>query len=509
MLTATIVADRYELEKELARGGMGTVWIARDKKLGRPVAVKVMARELAQLSEPLKRFEREAMAVAQLRSSHIVQLYDYGVQEGLPFMVMELLVGENLGQRLRRAGRLTLGESASILKQMCKGLKAAHNAGLIHRDMKPSNVFLAQRDDDEVVKLLDFGVVKALDPLANVGSSEATATGILLGTPQYMSPEQARAIKDIDHRSDLWAVSVIAFRMLTGDNPFRGESVGDVVLKICSDDLPKISDHANHLPRTLDAFFDKAFARSPKDRFQTAEEMSTAFSTLCEGHPATAAPNDRPVGNTTAVLVTADASSQDLAVPPPMASSPGADPQSSPSNGNLGIGRGALGGPPPGLSSGVAPIPELGGPYESTPVSTTVGGTQLASLSPKYQKNLAGQPLAVVIGVAMAVLFSVLVAIIWVGSSSAPTVEDTTVETWAPAAPPPVEEDEDDDLDEGSNSVVADIEPPEGFDAGSGEGDLDEDLGKKPPTSSGKSPLQRPPKSGKTTKGRKKPDWGL
>ncbi|MBW2455050.1 MAG: serine/threonine protein kinase [Deltaproteobacteria bacterium] len=513
MLTATIIADRYELEEELARGGMGTVWIARDKKLGRAVAVKVMAQELAQLSEPLQRFEREAMAVAQLRSAHIVQVYDYGVQEGLPFMVMELLVGENLGQRLRRVGRLTVRESAAVLKQMCKGLKAAHSSGLIHRDMKPSNVFLAQRDDDEVVKLLDFGVVKALDPLANVGSSEATATGILLGTPQYMSPEQARAIKDIDHRSDLWAVSVIAFRMLTGDNPFRGESVGDVVLKICSDELPKISDHAKHLPPSLDAFFDKAFARSPRDRFQSAAEMSQAFSTICEAHLVAAAPNVPPVGTTTAVLEAADASSESLAIPPPMPSSPGGDPQSSPSNGAQGssqIVRSAMGGPPPGLSSGVVAIPELGGPYESTPVSTTVGGTQLASIFPKYRKNLAGQPLAVVIGVAMAVLFSVLVAIVWVGSSSTPTAEETTDETSAPAQAPPVEEDDDDDdLDEGSNSVVADIEPPDGVDAGTGDGDLDEGLGKGPPAGSGKSPLRRPPKSGKTPKDGKKPDWGL
>ena len=510
MLTATVVAERYELEKELARGGMGTVWVARDQKLGRPVAVKVMAQELAQLSEPLQRFEREAMAVAQLRSSHIVQLYDYGVQEGLPFMVMELLVGENLGQRLRRVGRLTVRESMTILEQICKGLKAAHNAGLIHRDMKPSNVFLAQRDDEEVVKLLDFGVVKALDPLENVGSSEATATGILLGTPQYMSPEQARAIKDIDHRSDLWAASVIAFRMLTGDNPFRGESVGDVVLKICSDELPKISDHAKHLPATFDAFFDKAFARSPKDRFQTAVEMAKSFTAICESHLASAAPKVQAVGTTTAVLETPDASSQQLQVPAPVPSSPGADPQSSPTDPSGAVAGSEVSGAPlgaPGLISGVAPVPELGGPYESTPVSTTVGGTQLASIFPKYRKNLAGQPMAVVIGVAMAVIFSVLVAIVWVGSSSDPVTEETTPETSAPAAPPTYEEDEDDELDEGSNSVVADIEPPEGVDAG--DGDLDEDLGKGSTPTSGKSPLQRPPKSGKTGKGGKKPDWGL
>src|SRR5262245_50494984 len=203
----------------MARGGMGTVWLGRDTKLGRAVAIKIMAKELAQMSEALARFEREALAVAQLRSAHVVQVFDYGLHEGLPYIVMELLEGENLGQRLKRLGRLGLEDAIMVLTQICKGLKAAHGAGLIHRDLKPSNIFLARRDDEEVVKLLDFGVVKAMDPLARIGNSEATSTGILLGTPQYMSPEQARAIKEIDHRSDLWSVAVIVFRMLTGHNP--------------------------------------------------------------------------------------------------------------------------------------------------------------------------------------------------------------------------------------------------------------------------------------------------
>ncbi|RLB65002.1 MAG: hypothetical protein DRI90_03210, partial [Deltaproteobacteria bacterium] len=475
---------------------MGTIWVARDTKLGRPVAVKVMAQELAQLSEPLQRFEREAMAVAQLHSAHIVQLYDYGVQGGLPYIVMELLVGENLGQRLRRLGRLTVRDSAVIFDQICKGLKAAHNANLVHRDLKPSNIFLAQRDDSEVVKLLDFGVVKALDPLQNVGSSEATATGILLGTPQYMSPEQARAVKDIDHRSDLWAASVIAFRMLTGDNPFRGESVGDVVLKICSDNLPQITDHAKHLPATLNAFFDTAFARPPSDRFQTATEMAMAFAAICDAHLTTTASTVPAVdaGNAVLTVPDADASSQSLQIPAPGSSSPsisqvpsfpGADRVTPPANGAA-VGL-------PGLSSGILPIPELGGPYESTPVSTTVGGTQLASIFPKYSKHIAGQPLAVVIGVGLAIIFSVLVAVVWVGSSATPMSDQQPEVTATPATQAPFDEEDDDDLDEGSNSVVADIEHPDGYDAGVDDSDLNEDLDKGSKPKGTKSPVRRPP----------------
>ncbi|MBW2526564.1 MAG: serine/threonine protein kinase, partial [Deltaproteobacteria bacterium] len=278
LTSAVVVADRYHLKRQIAAGGMGMVWVAHDDKLARDVAIKILAQQLASHSELLTRFEREAKAVAQLRSIHVVEVYDFGIHDRLPFIVMELLEGESLRMRLRRQGTFTLRETLIITEQIAKGLKSAHAAGLIHRDLKPSNVYLALADDVELVKLLDFGVVKAVD---SSGSTDMTASGTLLGTPQYMSPEQVRARRRIDHRSDLWAFGVIVFRMLTGLNPFRGESVGDAALRICSDELPKLSDYSDNLPAELDSFFARAFARNPADRFQTSEELAQAFRAQC------------------------------------------------------------------------------------------------------------------------------------------------------------------------------------------------------------------------------------
>ncbi|MBW2528739.1 MAG: serine/threonine protein kinase [Deltaproteobacteria bacterium] len=265
-----VIADRYELVEELERGGMGMVWIAIDRKLDRKIALKIM---VANSEDSRERFEREAKTVAGLRSEHVVEVHDYGVDDGVPYIAMELLEGESLGTRLKRIGSLPVAEVADILVQTAKGLKAAHGAGLVHRDLKPSNIFLAHRDDREVVKLLDFGVVKAVD---QTFKTESTASGVVLGTPQYMSPEQARGIKEIDHRADLWSLGVITLRMLTGNNPFGSDSVGDAVIKICIEPIPKASEFQG-IPDELDLFFERALARDPEARFQTAIDLARDF----------------------------------------------------------------------------------------------------------------------------------------------------------------------------------------------------------------------------------------
>lgn len=256
---------------------MGTVFRGRDEKLGRDVAIKLMSATMMESPELVARFEREALSVARLSSAHVVAVYDYGIERGVPFMVMELLRGESLGQRLRCGDEVDMRLAARWFSQICLGLRAAHEAGLVHRDIKPSNVFLAERDGAEVATLLDFGVVKTLEPLKGSNDVEDTTTGTLLGTPQYMSPEQARAVREIDHRSDLWSAAVIAFRLLCGRNPFRGGSVTDVVLRICSDELPRPRDVNPSLPLPIDAFFDRAFARDPAARWGSVDEMLAAF----------------------------------------------------------------------------------------------------------------------------------------------------------------------------------------------------------------------------------------
>jgi eukaryotic-like serine/threonine-protein kinase len=270
-----VVAERYQLEEELARGGMGAVYAATDLKLDRKVAVKILI--AWENADAFGRFEREAKVLARLRSDHVVQIHDYGIDQGVPYMVMELLQGESLGTLLKREERLGTEECLHILLQVARGLKAAHDAGLIHRDLKPSNIFLAKHSGGTIVKLLDFGMVKDAEGWQN---AESTASGIVLGTPQYMSPEQARGMRDIDHRADLWSLGVILLRALTGANPFATESIGDAVIRICIDPIP-LASQLYDLPLEFDEFFVKALARDPDERYQDADDVAQAFSSAC------------------------------------------------------------------------------------------------------------------------------------------------------------------------------------------------------------------------------------
>jgi len=269
-----VIAGKYRLDRELARGGMGSVWVARHLQLDVPVAIKFMEIAVPSPTEALKRFKREAQSAAQIRSPHVVQILDHGVDRDVPYIVMELLEGEHLGDRLRRVRRLSLAASADIAVQVAKALRRAHEAGIIHRDLKPANIFLARIDEDEIVKVLDFGIAKAA---RGDGPDDVTKTGVVMGSPNYMSPEQARGIKTVDHRSDLWSLGVILFRAITGEMAFKGESDVDVILKICADPIPLPSEVAPDLPRELDAFFERALARDPAKRFQSAREMAAAL----------------------------------------------------------------------------------------------------------------------------------------------------------------------------------------------------------------------------------------
>ncbi|MBI4703498.1 MAG: serine/threonine protein kinase [Deltaproteobacteria bacterium] len=270
-----VIASKYRLDRLLARGGMGSVWVAWDQVLERPVAVKFMHPQVAASATLRERFNREAKAAARLRSPYVVQIFDHGVEDDTPYIVMELLEGEELQDRLKRQGRLSLGEATPIFMQAAKALQVAHRAGIVHRDLKPQNIFLARSDDgDEAVRILDFGIAKTLEA---AGGSDATKTGDVFGTPYYMSPEQARGFKSIDQRSDLWSLAVIMYRSLTGKRAFDGESAGDIIVKICTEVVPPPSGRALGLPRAVDAFFERALARNPDERFQSAQEMAEAF----------------------------------------------------------------------------------------------------------------------------------------------------------------------------------------------------------------------------------------
>jgi serine/threonine-protein kinase len=200
---------------------------------------------------------------------------DYGVDEGRPFIVMELLEGETLRHRLKRTHRLAPRDTARIISHLARAVGRAHELGIVHRDLKPENVFLVQNQDEELAKVLDFGVAKLKNPDA-LGSATQTRAGTLLGTPHYMSPEQVKGDRVVDHRSDLWALGVMAFECLTGKRPFASTGWGDLVLQICTQPLPVPSELAA-LPPKFDAWFTQALARDPAERFQSARELADAL----------------------------------------------------------------------------------------------------------------------------------------------------------------------------------------------------------------------------------------
>jgi len=242
------------------------------------VAIKILFPLWAKSADATARFEREAMAVAQLQSPHVVQIFDYGVEVECPFIVMELLEGEDLHTRLKRVGRLSMEAAAVVVVQTAKALAAAHAAGIVHRDLKPGNVFLVRSREEEMVKVLDFGVAKS-GPVGDI-EHEATKEGAILGTPRYMSPEQALASRTVDHRTDLWSLGVIAFRAVTGKVPFGGKSAADVIVRLCTERPPRATALAPDLPPEIDAFFERAMRRDPDQRFQSAREMAKAFADI-------------------------------------------------------------------------------------------------------------------------------------------------------------------------------------------------------------------------------------
>lgn len=275
-----VLAQKYRLIGQLQAGGMGSVWIAEHLHLSSLVAVKLMGRDVAATAAGTERFLLEARSAASLRSPHVVQILDYGVHEGTPFIAMELLEGESLGARLQRDGRFQSWEKAElILRQIARAVAKAHDAGIVHRDLKPSNIFLVRNEEEEIVKLLDFGIAKTTSARLNAAPGNHTRTGEFLGSPIYSSPEQLQASKALDHRADIWSLGVLAFECMVGRPPFVSDTLAGLVLAICMSPLPVPSEHGP-VPPGFDAWFARTCARDVVERFQSVREASSELRRL-------------------------------------------------------------------------------------------------------------------------------------------------------------------------------------------------------------------------------------
>lgn len=278
MLLGRVLDKRYRLDVELGEGGVGRVYRAEHLKLGRDVAVKVLLPEFARDEHLRQRFDREARALAAMSHRNVVAVTDFGIAEGVPYLVMELLEGRTLEEVLFNDGALSTTRALAVLRQVLDALAFAHGEGLIHRDLKPSNIMLIEGAEDEV-RLLDFGLAKFTEPDPVKSGPALTRTGMIFGTPAYMAPEQAVG-SNTDTRTDVYAVGLIAFEMLTGGRPFSGET-SDLLKAHLTEPVPALSSRIEGpVPSELEAFVARASAKEPADRFQDAAEMLAALDAL-------------------------------------------------------------------------------------------------------------------------------------------------------------------------------------------------------------------------------------
>jgi serine/threonine protein kinase len=272
-----ILADKYRIVRQIGHGGMGAVFEGENFRIHRRVAIKTLHAQVAGKADILQRFEREAQAAGRIGSEHIVEVLDMGdLPDGSRFMVMEFLSGCTLGDRIVQSGKIHARDLAGPLAQLLEGLGRAHAAGIIHRDLKPANVFLldSKPGQPDFVKILDFGVSKF--NVLNSDEMSMTRTGAVMGTPYYMSPEQAKGARSIEPTSDLYSVGVIMYEAVTGQVPFNADTFNELIFKIALDTPPPPESFVPNLDPAFGAIMRKAMAREPEARFQSAEEMRAA-----------------------------------------------------------------------------------------------------------------------------------------------------------------------------------------------------------------------------------------
>ncbi len=268
-LRAGSAFGRYTIQRVLGAGAFGAVYEATQQPLGKRVALKILHASQMHNTEALQRFTSEAEATAKLRHPHIVDVLDLGAHEGVPFIAMEYLEGESLGARLHREGRLSARAAVDLLLPVMSAVATVHDAAIVHRDLKPDNIFLAVVRPGKVqAKVLDFGIAKVSEARHSL-----TRTGSMMGTVFYMSPEQARESRDVDGRSDQWALGVILYECITGRCPFPGEAMIDVLTGIVSAPVPPMSD-VEGLPVGIEAILGRAMSKDREQRYRSVRAMA-------------------------------------------------------------------------------------------------------------------------------------------------------------------------------------------------------------------------------------------
>lgn len=293
----TLLTPTIRLVRPLGDGGMARVWVAFHRNLRVHVAVKLLNDGMLGLPAVRQRFIEEGPSAAKIKSAHVVQILDRGLSSSdVPFIVMELLEGETVQQRIDRTGRFSLDDARAVVHQTARALAKAHAAGVVHCDVKPDNLFLVDGEPGIFVKLLDFGIAKQL--------GEADASGVVLGTPEYMAPEQMRSTADVGVATDVWGLGVATYQMLAGKVPFTGDDLDTVRARIEHGELSPIAAIRSDVPREVDAWLARALARDPHERFATMAEAAAAFERACatpkEDHERTS--TAQPISHSIAVF---------------------------------------------------------------------------------------------------------------------------------------------------------------------------------------------------------------